>query len=77
MSSYIFKENSEDTHWNKQWESYKSMAGLESLNEDVKTEIWLAAVSPEKYFIFNMRSAISGCINYKECKDSAFGTAYV
>lgn len=45
MSSYIFKENSEGTHWNKQWESYKSMVRLESLNQDVKTEICLASSS--------------------------------
>lgn len=45
MSSYIFKENSEGTHWNKQWESYKLMARLESLNQDVKTEICLASSS--------------------------------
>lgn len=52
ISSYIFKENSEGTHWNKQWELYKLMVTLESLNHDAKTETWLAAVSPAKIFYF-------------------------
>lgn len=53
MSSYIFKENCEGTHWNKQWELYMLMVAPESLNQDVKTEISLASSSFFcKYILF-------------------------